>query len=88
MASFICHVVGVAKRVRLERFVRRDHPAEVKRPQGRLSRSLDSPGAPRELSAANSPKPHPLGRQCVRVHAAHAATKADERTDAMLECAI
>src|SRR3546814_14029748 len=88
MTSFICHVVGVAKRVRLERFVRRDHPAEVKRPQDRLSRSLDSPGAPRELSAANSPKPHPLGRQCIRVHAPHAATEADERADAMLECAI
>src|SRR5690606_908341 len=46
MASFICHVVGVAKRVRLERFVRRDHPAEVKRPQGRLDRSLENQARP------------------------------------------
>src|SRR5690606_6568288 len=46
MASFICHVVGVAKRVRLERFVRRDHPAEVKCPQGRLDRSLENQAHP------------------------------------------
>src|SRR3546814_2514571 len=41
MASSTCHVVGVTKRVRVERIVRRDHPAEVKSPQGRLNRSLD-----------------------------------------------
>src|SRR3546814_20420170 len=40
MASATCHVVGVTKRVRVERIVRRDHPAEVKSPQGRLNRSL------------------------------------------------
>src|SRR3546814_8868578 len=87
MASFICHVVGGTKRVRVERIVRRDHPAEVKSPQGRLNRSLDDRGAPRELSAANSPKPHPLGRQCPRVHAPHAATEADEQTVSTFECA-
>src|SRR3546814_8307253 len=46
-----------------------------------------SPGAPRELSAANPPKPQPLGRQCLRVHAPHVATEADKRTVATLECA-
>src|SRR3546814_17849208 len=46
MASSFCHVVGVAKQVRLERIVRRDHPAEVKRPQGCLNRSLDSRAHP------------------------------------------
>src|SRR3546814_20316341 len=51
MESSFCHVVGVAKQVRLERIVRRDHPAEVKRPQGCLNRSLDSRAHP-----ANRPR--------------------------------
>src|SRR3546814_6882082 len=46
MASSICHVVGVAKRVRLERFVRRDHPAEMTARQGRLNRSLENRAHP------------------------------------------
>src|SRR3546814_7395954 len=46
MASFTCHVVGGTKRVRVERIVRRDHPAEVKSPQGRLNRSLDDRARP------------------------------------------
>src|SRR3546814_349514 len=46
MASSTCHVVGVTKRVRVERIVRRDHPAEVKSPQGRLNRSLDDRARP------------------------------------------
>src|SRR3546814_17200806 len=37
-------------------------------------------------SDLDSPKPYPMGRQCPRVHAPHAATEADERTDVMLEC--
>src|SRR3546814_17388740 len=39
----------------------------------------------RSLSAANPPKPHPLGRQSLRVHAPHAATEADTRKVGMLE---
>src|SRR3546814_8011922 len=39
----------------------------------------------RSLSAANPPKPHPLGRQRLRVHAPHAATEADTRNVGMLE---
>src|SRR5690606_10241216 len=46
MASSTCHVVGVAKRVRLERIVRRDHPAEMTARQGRLNRSLDNRAHP------------------------------------------
>src|SRR3546814_6342487 len=46
MAISICHVVGVAKRVRLERFVRRDHPAEMTARQGRLNRSLENRAHP------------------------------------------
>src|SRR3546814_18108050 len=46
MASFTCHVVGGTKRVRVERIVRRDHPAEVKCPQGRLNRSLENRAHP------------------------------------------
>src|SRR5690606_30022207 len=46
MASSICHVVGVAKRVRLERIVRRDHPAEMTTRQGRLNRSLENRAHP------------------------------------------
>src|SRR3546814_18433680 len=33
MASSTCHVVGGTKRVRVERTVRRDHPAEMTAPQ-------------------------------------------------------
>src|SRR3546814_20355412 len=46
MASSTCHVVGVAKRVRLERIVRRDHPAEVTARQGRLNRNLENRAHP------------------------------------------
>jgi len=42
---------------------------------------------PGELSAAKSPKPHSLGRQCFRIHAPQAGTEASERTDVMPECA-
>ena len=69
MASFICHVVGGTKRVRVERTVRRDHRAEVTARQGRLNRSLDGQAHLAELSVGNFPKPRPLGRSSLRVHA-------------------
>src|SRR5690606_28153298 len=87
MASSTCHVVGGTKRVRLERFVRRDHPAEMTARQGRLNRSLENRAHPANCQRRNPPKPHPLGRQCHRVHAPHGITEADERTVATLECA-
>src|SRR3546814_12391843 len=46
MASSICHVVGGTKRVRVERIVRRDHPAEMTARQGRLNRSLENRAHP------------------------------------------
>src|SRR3546814_19489151 len=49
------------------------------------SSDVCSSDLPRELSAANPPKPHPLGRQRLRVHAPHAATEADTRNVGMLE---
>src|SRR3546814_5531175 len=50
------------------------------------SSDVCSSDLPRTIRA-NSPKPHPLGRQCHRVHAPHGITEADERTVATLECA-
>src|SRR3546814_1915884 len=55
--------------------------------QGRLNRSLENRAHPANCQRRNPPKPHPLGRQCHRVHAPHAATEVGERTAAMPECA-
>src|SRR3546814_812373 len=85
MASSFCHVVGVAKQVRLERIVRRDHPAEVKRPQGCLNRSLDSRAHPANCQRQTL-RSRTRWAGNVPASTRHAATEADERTDVMLEC--
>ena len=78
MASSICHAFGVTKRRRLERIVRRDHPAEVKRPQGRLNRSLDNRAHPASCQRRTLRSQSFLGRHCFRDHAPTTITEGGE----------
>src|SRR3546814_18134205 len=75
MASFSCHVVGVAKQVRLERIVRRladDGEAPSTRQQGRrrfreecLPKTLDSGWGSLHTQVSPRSEERSVGKECV-----------------------
>src|SRR3546814_10210528 len=59
MASFICHVVGVAKRVRLERIVRPHLPPQRHRGGSPFNQQI----ATRTIERARTKRVNPLGSE-------------------------